>query len=427
MIAVLADWRRWSAISSAPAPSKVAAGHRSAGSTWAAPPPKLTAAQKTEARRRPAQGATFAELARSYEVGESTISRPVAWPVLPSRSKTLVEDSKDERRMSFDLKEIFECSRCKHDKRVFKRGFMPAPKNNYYAKHPPIGCGRQLFFVNINPRSTSNEPMDWAMESLENFEEFSTNRYKDEVYIPTNEEFYEIHHSICKAIFPKNAFEDVAIVHELYLCATTPKATRDLPWRSPCAERYMWRHLQDACPKLVVAFGERVAKFLKCDYRGDRVLGELGNGARLISLPHSSPRAWPALRNADVRERVSDWVRRCFAVVGTSDPLPTRDFDDGARGQRTVDHRGFSLVNPKSGKRQHGYEDIALPSDGAITLLREPAASNNNRGREYYAKLRDGMLVRDVHGVPRAYLRFFVYRQVIAVAGATRNSDGTVL
>jgi transposase len=39
-------------------------------------PSKLTAAQQAEARRRRAQGATLAELARSYHVGKSTISRP---------------------------------------------------------------------------------------------------------------------------------------------------------------------------------------------------------------------------------------------------------------------------------------------------------------------------------------------------------------
>src|SRR5271167_4453489 len=38
-------------------------------------PPKLTAAQQAEARRRWAEGATLAELARSYGVGKSTISR----------------------------------------------------------------------------------------------------------------------------------------------------------------------------------------------------------------------------------------------------------------------------------------------------------------------------------------------------------------
>ena len=37
--------------------------------------PKLTEAQQHEARRRRAEGATLAELARSYGVGKSTISR----------------------------------------------------------------------------------------------------------------------------------------------------------------------------------------------------------------------------------------------------------------------------------------------------------------------------------------------------------------
>src|SRR6266481_4009301 len=41
-------------------------------------PSKLTTAQKAEARRRRAQGATLAELARSYGVGKSTISRLTA-------------------------------------------------------------------------------------------------------------------------------------------------------------------------------------------------------------------------------------------------------------------------------------------------------------------------------------------------------------
>jgi DNA invertase Pin-like site-specific DNA recombinase len=38
-------------------------------------PPKLTDAQKTEARRRRAEGATLKELAESYNVGRATISR----------------------------------------------------------------------------------------------------------------------------------------------------------------------------------------------------------------------------------------------------------------------------------------------------------------------------------------------------------------
>jgi DNA invertase Pin-like site-specific DNA recombinase len=39
------------------------------------PPPKLAAAQQAEARRRWAEGATLVELAGSYGVGKSTISR----------------------------------------------------------------------------------------------------------------------------------------------------------------------------------------------------------------------------------------------------------------------------------------------------------------------------------------------------------------
>jgi DNA invertase Pin-like site-specific DNA recombinase len=37
--------------------------------------PKLTEEQRAEARRRRAEGATLVELARSYGVGKSTISR----------------------------------------------------------------------------------------------------------------------------------------------------------------------------------------------------------------------------------------------------------------------------------------------------------------------------------------------------------------
>jgi DNA invertase Pin-like site-specific DNA recombinase len=43
-------------------------------------PSKLTDPQKAEARRRRAEGATLAELARSYDVGKSTISRIASSP-----------------------------------------------------------------------------------------------------------------------------------------------------------------------------------------------------------------------------------------------------------------------------------------------------------------------------------------------------------
>ncbi len=49
MIAVLAAWPTWSAILSAPAPPRAAAGRRSAGSTWADP-------RNSPTRRRPRHG-----------------------------------------------------------------------------------------------------------------------------------------------------------------------------------------------------------------------------------------------------------------------------------------------------------------------------------------------------------------------------------
>jgi hypothetical protein len=62
------------AILSAPAPPKAEAAPRPKGSTWVAPLPS-TPAQKKEAIRRRAQGATLEELAHSYNVSRATISR----------------------------------------------------------------------------------------------------------------------------------------------------------------------------------------------------------------------------------------------------------------------------------------------------------------------------------------------------------------
>jgi hypothetical protein len=65
---------------SAPAPPRAAAARRSAGSIWGRLS-KLTDAQKAEARRRRAEGATLSELACSYGVGKNTISPAVMRPL----------------------------------------------------------------------------------------------------------------------------------------------------------------------------------------------------------------------------------------------------------------------------------------------------------------------------------------------------------
>ena len=54
-------------------PQRAAAGRRTRAARG--PPAKIDRRPKAEARRRRAEGATLAELARSYHVGKSTISR----------------------------------------------------------------------------------------------------------------------------------------------------------------------------------------------------------------------------------------------------------------------------------------------------------------------------------------------------------------
>ena len=64
----------WSATLSAPATAEGRSRAQKRG-RHTGRPPKLTEAQKAEAHKRRAHGATLAELARSYDVGKSTISR----------------------------------------------------------------------------------------------------------------------------------------------------------------------------------------------------------------------------------------------------------------------------------------------------------------------------------------------------------------
>ena len=60
-------------------------------------PPALTPAQQKEATRRRAEGATLDELARSYNVGKSTIRRTIValiWFRLASRTEEKYKQSR---------------------------------------------------------------------------------------------------------------------------------------------------------------------------------------------------------------------------------------------------------------------------------------------------------------------------------------------
>jgi hypothetical protein len=222
---------------------------------------------------------------------------------------------------TFDLDEIRTCDACFSDPRRFAQRCFERTEDGLPKKHPPIGRGRDLFFVNINPRSTGNPAMNWAMKSNANFRQFADNRYEDRVYIPDSEAFYDIHAAICEGIFPGRPFEEVAIVHELYLCASPNKGR--LPGSaSPCADRYLKPHLLVTAPRLVVTFGDDAAEFFGLQADGSHDTLNLADeyATNILSLPF--PRMW----SNDLRARVASWVKQCFAAVLNGGAMPNRDF-----------------------------------------------------------------------------------------------------
>ena len=220
-----------------------------------------------------------------------------------------------------DLDTIYTCDNCLRTGQVFaQKCFQPAD-NGLLKKHPPIGLGRQLFFVNINPRSTNNAAMEWAMQNIENFKRFAANRHENRVYIPGSEDFYKIHAAICNWIFPGKPVEEVAIIHELYLCASPNKG--GLPGSaSPCADMYLRPHLLEAKPELVVTFGDDPAGYFGLQSDGSHASVKIGEEYAVDVLALPFPRMW----SHDLTVKTARWVGQCFAAISRNGPFPNRDF-----------------------------------------------------------------------------------------------------
>jgi len=184
-------------------------------------------------------------------------------------------------------------------------------------KHPPIGRGRELFFVNINPRSTDNAPMEWAMENLVQFRKFSCNRYRRAVYIPGNERFYNLHAEISRGIFGPLPIEQNATIHELYLCAS-PNQSALPKGPSPCAERFLRPHLLALEPRLVVTFGDPLAEFFGTlpDARCTRL--KLSDIFTTHVLAFPFPWGW----SKALRQRVAAHTAVCYRAIIARRPLP---------------------------------------------------------------------------------------------------------
>jgi hypothetical protein len=225
--------------------------------------------------------------------------------------------------------EIYQCCKCSCDERGFAVKCFERAANGLYKKHPPIGNGRKIVFVNINPRLTRNESMEWAMRNEVSFRELSRNRFKGLTYIPGIESFYNIHERIAAAIAPGAPFEKTATIWELYLCATRPGAR--LPGSlSPCANRYLWPDLVARPPELIITFGADPADFFCCspeDKKAQRL--DMG-GKTTYVLPVAFRRAWPR----ELDDAVVEWARSTFLAVQAGDPVPERTFDWPRRSER---------------------------------------------------------------------------------------------
>jgi hypothetical protein len=154
-----------------------------------------------------------------------------------------------------------------------------------------------LLFVGINPRvSDSNEWLhQWLQDDYRNFRSLADNRVGGEPYIgePGQERHYRAHQKIASAAFPGEAFEGVAAVTELHLCATeaSPGARPD---SVRCAELFLQRVLQLIQPRVVVAVGRTVARYLGVSDdqggRGTSTVRWQGGTALVVEMPHPNAR-----------------------------------------------------------------------------------------------------------------------------------------
>jgi len=310
-----------------------------------------------------------------------------------------------ESATRFDLEGIRRCSACLDDSRRFAQRCFQPTKDGLLKKHPPIGFGNEVFFININPRSTNNPAMEWAMQDAENFASFASNRHRDRAYIPGSENFYNVHAAICAAIFPGRPFEEVAIVHELYLCASPNKG--GLPGSaSPCADRYLKPYLLAARPKLVITFGEDVADYFEMAADGSYRAVTVGTeySAPVVALPF--PRMW----SHDLRSKVVKWLAQCFTAISSHAVVPDRDF----RWPQHAEVESYEL-HPLTTSVQDAVKSLAPQARACLQIL-------HLGGRATYREAELKALVKShaaiLRTVQQPWRIFTYYRGLLRKAGA---------
>jgi hypothetical protein len=173
-------------------------------------------------------------------------------------------------------------------------------------KFPPgIGCqsAALMVFVGFNPRvSKTNRALHRELMNDRNaFIRLESNRTGNMPYIAANgkERHYRTHARIAQEAlrgtdYEGQAFEEVALATELFLCATekttTPLRQALADGSAECPKRHCWPVLHRARSKVVVALGDDVFEYLRQSAILKNGVYRLNtaNAPALIVIPHPS-------------------------------------------------------------------------------------------------------------------------------------------
>lgn len=188
-------------------------------------------------------------------------------------------------------------------------------------RFPPVigrrgGGPAPLLFVGINPRvSTSNRDLHaWLVADFRHFRSLADNRVGAAPYLGEGgqERHYRAHQRVAAAAFPGEAFEEVAAVTELFLCATETSPGL-VAGGSPCADRFLTPVLTLVQPRVVLAVGRTVGRVLGTSApgaAGASVLRWPGGRATVIEMPHPNARGHRSAGMRAAEEAVQQALRR---------------------------------------------------------------------------------------------------------------------
>ena len=215
------------------------------------------------------------------------------------------------------LCDVYNCMQC-HELTL---GFARRQADKRFFRFPPvIGATRNVsvLFSGINPRITpTNEVLHQQVSGdLTAFADLAANRIKEKPYIAIDgkERHYRWHARMISDLFPNRPFEEVAAATELYFCASTNASGLDRR-DNPCAKKFMERVFILVQPRVVIAVGKPVEKYLRqfmCGQSNDQLFNiKIGrHTTTVVPVPHP---------NARDKQKLMKWERATAAVESALD------------------------------------------------------------------------------------------------------------